>query len=64
MIESQKDKFISIINKFENKKIAVIGDSVLDEYVFGKVERVNPERASAALHRVEKRDFRLGHFYR
>lgn len=56
----EKDNFISIVNKFEGKKIAVIGDSFLDEYVFGRVERINPERASATLHKVEKRDSRLG----
>ncbi|SNR70969.1 D-glycero-beta-D-manno-heptose-7-phosphate kinase [Desulfurobacterium atlanticum] len=32
-----------IIKNFQNKKILVIGDLMIDEYIFGKVERISPE---------------------
>jgi len=32
-----------IIKKFQDIKIAVIGDLMLDKYIFGKVERISPE---------------------
>ncbi len=35
--------FVDIVNGFEKKKVAVIGDVMLDEYVFGDVSRISPE---------------------
>ncbi|MDP8200865.1 MAG: PfkB family carbohydrate kinase [Candidatus Tenebribacter burtonii] len=32
-----------IIKKFKNQKIAVIGDLILDKYVYGEVDRISPE---------------------
>jgi len=37
------DKFKKIISKFANTKILVIGDLILDEFVWGKVSRISPE---------------------
>lgn len=31
------------LNDFKDKKIAIIGDLILDKYIFGKVERISPE---------------------
>ncbi len=56
----QKSRLVEIVNNFKNKKIAVIGDVVLDKYVYGKVERVNPENPGAPLLKIEKKEFRLG----
>jgi len=39
------DRSVELIDQFQNKKILVIGDVMLDHYVFGSVERVNPEAA-------------------
>lgn len=39
-----------IISKFSQKKILVVGDGMLDRYVFGKVERLNPEAPVLILH--------------
>ena len=36
-------KLKSIISNFTNKKILVIGDLILDEFVWGKVSRISPE---------------------
>ncbi len=33
----------NFIEEFKNKKILVIGDVMLDEYIFGKVNRISPE---------------------
>lgn len=38
-----KNKLKQIIARFKNKNILVVGDLVLDHYIFGKVDRVSPE---------------------
>lgn len=35
--------FGSIINSFKQKKILIIGDLILDRFIFGKVNRISPE---------------------
>ena len=37
------NKYKSIISKFSKAKILVIGDLILDEYVWGNVSRISPE---------------------
>ena len=36
-------KLKGIISNFTDKKILVIGDLILDEFVWGKVSRISPE---------------------
>lgn len=38
-----EDKLSQVIENFEDKKLLVVGDVVLDRYVAGTVDRVNPE---------------------
>lgn len=38
-----KTEIKNIIEKFQNKKIVVLGDLMLDRYFWGKVTRVSPE---------------------
>jgi len=38
-----KKKLLVAINKFSQKKILVIGDLILDRFVWGKVSRISPE---------------------
>lgn len=38
-----KNNLINIISKFNNIKIAVIGDLILDKFIRGKVTRISPE---------------------
>jgi len=45
--------------KSNSKKIVVIGDLVIDEYVIGKVDRISPEAPVPVL-KFEKEAFRLG----
>ena len=37
------NNFVNIINQFENKKILVVGDLILDSYLFGRVKGMSPE---------------------
>ncbi|MDP3881902.1 MAG: bifunctional ADP-heptose synthase [Nanoarchaeota archaeon] len=54
------NKLIEIINRFGNKKVAVLGDIILDHYIYGS-PRGNPE-ADALCLTIDKdqEDFRLG----
>ena len=55
-----KNKLIEVVRNSKNIKIAIVGDVVLDKYVYGKVERVNPENPGAPLLKIERKEFRLG----
>jgi len=55
----QKDRVISILDNIKNKKILVVGDVMLDEYLWGKVERISPE-APVPVVKVEKHSYSLG----
>jgi bifunctional ADP-heptose synthase (sugar kinase/adenylyltransferase) len=39
----QKKNFYETIESFSKIKILVVGDAVLDEYLFGEVNRISPE---------------------
>ena len=45
-----------ILNSFSGKKLLVVGDIFLDHYVFGKVERLNPEAPVPILHAQREQD--------
>ncbi len=55
----QLNQLTQIINSFQNKKIAVIGDLMLDHYIWGKVDRISPE-APVPVIEVNKEEYRLG----
>lgn len=44
-----------ILDQFSKKKILVVGDVMLDRYVFGNVERLNPEAPVPILHAKEEK---------
>lgn len=48
-----------ILNEFKNNKILVIGDLILDRYIFGKVNRISPE-APVPVVEVTDENFLLG----
>ena len=54
-----KEKYRKIISNFKGKKIAVLGDSMLDEFIFGRVERISPE-APVPVVTVERKEYRPG----
>ena len=39
----RKEAFYKALNHLNNLKILVVGDIILDEYIFGQVERISPE---------------------
>lgn len=52
-------KFEEILGRFRNKNILVVGDLILDHYVWGKVMRISPE-APVPVVEVERESFLLG----
>jgi len=54
-----KDKMLETLRKMKDLKILVVGDVMLDRYIFGKVERISPE-APVPVVEVEREEFRLG----
>lgn len=53
------NRYNKIINKFSAKKVLVIGDLILDHYIWGKVSRISPE-APVPVVDVTKESFMLG----
>jgi len=58
-MKMQKKKLKTIISKFKDKNILVVGDLILDHYIFGKVERISPE-APVPVVWANKEDFMCG----
>jgi D-beta-D-heptose 7-phosphate kinase/D-beta-D-heptose 1-phosphate adenosyltransferase len=56
---SYKEKLFKIIDNFKNFKILVIGDIILDEYIWGKAGRLSPEAPVPVLE-VNKYTYILG----
>lgn len=53
------NKLIKIIDNFKGKKIGVIGDLMIDHFIWGDVERISPE-APVPIILVEKESFSPG----
>lgn len=53
------EKYLNILQKFKNPKILVVGDLMLDEYLWGNVDRISPEAPIPVLD-VKEINFRLG----
>src|SRR6187401_3609497 len=51
--------FKKIFNDFSNLNVLIVGDVMLDSYIWGAVERISPE-APVPIVTVKKKDFRLG----
>ncbi|GAI90999.1 unnamed protein product [marine sediment metagenome] len=54
-----KERLKQILNNFEGRNVLVLGDVMLDEYIWGSVERTSPE-APVRVVRIEKRHYALG----
>lgn len=54
-----KDSLKPIFNSMTSKKVAVIGDLMLDSYIWGKVTRISPEAPVPVVH-VRKKTYCLG----
>jgi D-beta-D-heptose 7-phosphate kinase/D-beta-D-heptose 1-phosphate adenosyltransferase len=55
----RKSHLPAILKKFPYQKVAVFGDVMLDEYLYGTVSRISPE-APVPILRVEKKEYFLG----
>jgi rfaE bifunctional protein kinase chain/domain len=56
---SEVQKMIKAIQSFPNYKILVVGDIIMDEFLWGEVSRISPE-APVPIVKVEKETFLLG----
>jgi D-beta-D-heptose 7-phosphate kinase/D-beta-D-heptose 1-phosphate adenosyltransferase len=57
--KASPDSLIEVLSSLGRPRMLVIGDLILDEYVWGGVERISPEAPIPVL-RVSRRDYRLG----
>jgi rfaE bifunctional protein kinase chain/domain len=56
---NEKKKLLDYLPKMNGKKVMILGDLGLDEYVLGEVRRISPEAPVPVLE-VESEDLRLG----
>ena len=49
----------SLFESFKNLKVLIIGDVMVDSYIYGSVDRISPEAPVPIMH-VQKRESRLG----
>ncbi len=59
MLNISKEELTKIKNSFTGKKIAVVGDMMLDGYFWGDVKRISPE-APVPIVEIENEFFRFG----
>jgi D-glycero-beta-D-manno-heptose-7-phosphate kinase len=53
------ENFQELFKKFKNIKVGVIGDVMLDTYMWGSVERISPE-APVPVVSLQKKEYRIG----
>ena len=58
-MDKEKQKLLSFVDKFAGKSIAIWGDFILDEYVYGKTRRISRE-APVLILTYQKKEFSLG----
>src|SRR5579872_2003315 len=42
-IDSARETYAAIVGRFASQRVLVIGDLMLDEFIWGKVSRISPE---------------------
>lgn len=55
----EKKRLLEILKTFSNGRVLVVGDIMLDQFIYGTVERISPE-APVPVVQVEEEVFRLG----
>jgi rfaE bifunctional protein kinase chain/domain len=58
-VDKQRERLTGLVDKFPGKRIAVWGDFILDEYVFGRTRRISRE-APVLILTYQKKEFSLG----
>lgn len=56
---SEKNRLLDIASRFRRRTVLVVGDLMLDEWIWGRVSRISPE-APVPVVQVEKRTFSPG----
>lgn len=59
MKKNKPENLLEILASFSNRRIIVLGDIMLDQYIWGKVQRISPE-APVPIIEVQSEEFRLG----
>jgi len=59
MVQISEERLKALLRSLEGKTIAVIGDLMLDSYIWGKVNRISPE-APVPVVDVDAEQVRLG----
>lgn len=59
MVQFHPERLSELFSTFKKQKIAVIGDLMLDRYVWGRVSRISPE-APVPVVEIESESFRFG----
>ena len=54
-----KDRLLEVVSAFQGRRIAVVADLVMDEFLNGRVERISRE-APVLILQYEGSDLRLG----
>jgi rfaE bifunctional protein kinase chain/domain len=54
-----KKKLAGLVSRFTSGRVLVVGDVMLDQFVYGSVERISPE-APVPVVKVDRETFRLG----
>jgi len=54
-----KERLINVVKAFKDQKVLVLGDLILDQFIWGSVDRISPE-APVPVVLVKKEEFRLG----
>lgn len=55
----RKEEIIQLFDAFNNMKVLIVGDAMIDAYMWGKIERQSPE-APVPVVEIEKHENRLG----
>src|SRR5437868_15536393 len=49
----ERDRLGRLLDRFAGKRVVVIGDCMLDEYLWGRVNRVSPEAPVQVVEQIE-----------
>ena len=52
--------FLEVVDSFKKRKVAVVGDILLDRFMYGNIERINPEQPASPLVRILREELILG----
>lgn len=55
----KKEELINLFNQFNKKRVLIVGDSMIDAYMWGHIERMSPE-APVPVVQIDKHENRLG----